>query len=528
MNFSTKLAVCLALITTQASGAAIKDDAQVIIIGGGMAGVSAAEKLRSAGISFIILEGRDEVGGRMKSSQLKDGTVVELGANWIAGTDDIGSGYGENPIWTLKKEMGDLQGEPSDWDNVYTYDKDGEVADDAVRWDDMDEAIHCTEVEALRLNLLNTAEDNSDLALSTSLAKCGCCDYDWAITPEGTSLASALPVTYTVWEDEDWFVADPRGYKSVVKELGKEFVEDSARVIFNKRVVAVDNTKDNQIKVTVRDVNTNEEISYYAAAVITTMSNGVLARSIGRFNGEEDVVKFTPELPDWKKDAINKVPLGHYTKFFLQFSEPFWDIDAEFVMYGGPIREANVVWHNLNRVPGYENKNILMVTYTGDYSIHTARNNVTLSTEEAMADLRIMYPDATDPIDVLMPQWEQDEWTYGAYSVFATGAFFWDSEIIAHPINNLYFAGEGTSGEFYGFVHGAYFSGIDSANQVIDCLTNSNCVGKAEYDETAVIEAYIEEQEPLFDYLAKEIMTKEEYEETMSAKAAKIARNNKK
>lgn len=57
-------------------------DADVIIIGGGMAGVTTARELRKGGYSTILLEARDRLGGRTFSSRFA-GEVVEMGGTWI-------------------------------------------------------------------------------------------------------------------------------------------------------------------------------------------------------------------------------------------------------------------------------------------------------------------------------------------------------------------------------------------------------------------------------------------------------------
>lgn len=59
-----------------------------VVIGAGLAGLTAAEKLIKAGYSCLVLEARDRVGGRTWSKVFSDGKgVVDVGAAWINDTN---------------------------------------------------------------------------------------------------------------------------------------------------------------------------------------------------------------------------------------------------------------------------------------------------------------------------------------------------------------------------------------------------------------------------------------------------------
>jgi len=90
-------------------------DAKVLILGAGIAGVTAAQRLESLGISdFLIVEAYHEVGGRLKSRRFGSSDHVstspsrgndtlksiEVGAQWIQGYDK------HNPIWGLARKHG--------------------------------------------------------------------------------------------------------------------------------------------------------------------------------------------------------------------------------------------------------------------------------------------------------------------------------------------------------------------------------------------------------------------------------------
>lgn len=64
-----------------------QETVDVIIIGAGLAGLSAAHAVRRAGLQCVILEARDRVGGKTWSQPLQSGGVVDLGAAWINDTN---------------------------------------------------------------------------------------------------------------------------------------------------------------------------------------------------------------------------------------------------------------------------------------------------------------------------------------------------------------------------------------------------------------------------------------------------------
>jgi len=73
---------------------------------------------------------------------------------------------------------------------------------------------------------------------------------------------------------------------------------------------------------------------YTADHVLCTFSTGVLS---------SDFVKFSPPLPDWKKEAIATMPMSVYTKVFVKFPYKFWD-DREYILYAGETRADYAVF----------------------------------------------------------------------------------------------------------------------------------------------------------------------------------------
>jgi monoamine oxidase len=66
----------------------VTDSADVLVVGAGLAGLTAARDLIAAGRSVIVLEARDRVGGRTVNQEIGDGKIVEMGGQWAGPTQD--------------------------------------------------------------------------------------------------------------------------------------------------------------------------------------------------------------------------------------------------------------------------------------------------------------------------------------------------------------------------------------------------------------------------------------------------------
>lgn len=88
----------------------------ILVIGAGMAGISAAKELQSRGFKVTVLEARDRLGGRIWTDHSL-GTPIDLGASWIHGIKG-------NPIWELAQKY-QIPTSPTSYEKDIKYDTQG-------------------------------------------------------------------------------------------------------------------------------------------------------------------------------------------------------------------------------------------------------------------------------------------------------------------------------------------------------------------------------------------------------------------
>ncbi|KAH7921135.1 amine oxidase [Leucogyrophana mollusca] len=458
-----------------AASSASGKDATVLILGGGVAGVIAARTLYQQGITdFIIVEARDELGGRMQNYTFgapgKEYTV-ELGPNWVQGTQ-TGDGPA-NPIYLLAQKH-NLTTAFNDWyGSISFYDYNGYNNYSDVFNDAVDAYTNATIIAGERVD-----QQLVDLNLQTGYAIIGAASKtpqeaasvyyqaDW--TPEETSwIASSWSNNFTYdtdvggFSDSNEMCIDQRGFKIIIQEEAQEFLEPQ-QLLLNHTVNKIAYS-DTGVTVT-----TTDGTSLTADYVLCTFSVGVL---------QYGDVLFEPTLPSWKVEAIQSTVMATYTKIFFQFPENFW-FDTEMALYADKQRGRYPVWQSLDIVDFFPGSGIVFVTVTGDFSVRIEALPDEQVQDEVMEVLRAMFPNVTipEPLDFYFPRWNSNPLFRGSYSNWPASFVggHWEN-LRATVADRLWFAGEATSLKYFGFLHGAYFEGLDVAQQMAGCIQGSGC-----------------------------------------------------
>ena len=301
-------------------------------------------------------------------------------------------------------------------------------------------------------------------------------DFDSAVPPERISCGIQLRSGGEIQSEGDnqALVNDKRGYAKIIEDMAKDFWE---KIKYYKVTNILKEKRGTEITVRVKGGQT-----FTAEHVLVTFSIGVLQRNMDTM--------FSPPLSQPFGAALKKMKMANYLKIFMKFKlKKFWQ-EKDYMFYAPKSdqeRRLFPVWQNLpgklrtttshgNEQYVPDNNMVLLVTVTGDEAWRLRR-----ATEAAIENKlfpifkNVFKINAKDyHVATHFKNWGDDELFLGAYSNPGIGMTSSDFDILTSPVeefgNRLYFAGEGTSELYYGFLHGAYLTGIEQAKKIITVI----------------------------------------------------------
>ena len=433
-----------------------------------MSGVSAAKRLKELGYNnFQIIEGSSRSGGRLKHDDL-NGFKVEMGNLHVIGG-------GSNPILAMLEKF-NVSYQAADYDDWVVRATNGTnvtAEADAIYEDRFEPALETHDANAD----IARAENRPDYTLRSALLKGNWSpdsnldnvieyfDIDWVYGYDPGEVSGKYAfVSESVEEfgsDEEFVNIDDRGYADILQSELNEIIGNNTEMLKLNKVVSNIVETDGEIT-----VSTASGETYTADYVIVTFSVGVL---------QSKQVMFTPELPEWKMDAIQQFQMAQYTNVYVQFSSSFWD-DNEWIVYAGETEYFNVIM-NMNKF--YPGSNILYLEATNRNSLRIERLSDSEIIQEIVMKLQKIYSESgvtvPTPAHYKISRFSLDPLFFGAWSNWPPGFTEDSHHALRAPVGRIYFAGEHTSMLHYGYLQGAYFSGVDTSDALDKCIQRSVC-----------------------------------------------------
>jgi monoamine oxidase len=406
----------------------------VLIIGAGASGLAAAKHLTKLGLTYTLLEGSHRIGGRAYSEAIAPGVWFDLGCSYLHHIEN-------NPFVaiadTLNMTLGKDKRELFQEHKRHLY-KNGQPLNQHER------QAYYNYHAACYAAIHRAAKQKRDVAILDLI------DLDHVYAPSFIHYMSdinALDIDQTSAVDFDVFddgLDFPilEGYGNLVAAWGAD-----VPVSLNTQVHEI-NWKNKHVCVK------TSKGDMHASTALITVSTGVLAAS--------DIL-FTPNLPDWKLEAILGLPNGTENKIGVLFDCDVFGPDARGLVYA---------WHDNGDAIAFEvdvmGQNLATVSCTGRQGVWLEKQGPKACHDYALDCLTEVFGQAIRKhvIRSISTAWATDPWTKGAYSCALPGHAHQREKLAENLNNKLFFAGEATALTDYATCHGAYYAGIRAAEEI--------------------------------------------------------------
>jgi monoamine oxidase len=420
-----------------------KDEFEVVVIGGGAAGVAAARRLHEAGVEALILEARDRLGGRAWTIEDSSGLALDLGCGWLHSAD-------RNP-W---REIAEAQGMPIDrtpppWTRAYAQ----------TGFPKSEQTAFVEALMSFRRRCDEAGEADPDRAASTLLepgARWNPMINAVSTFYSGAELDRVSLQDLARFQDTgvNWRVL--QGYGTLVASYGAGLPLrlgcKAERIDHSGRRLRIDTAEGAMI----------------ADAAIVTLPSALLA---------DRADLFLPVLPE-KVEAAGGLPLGLADKLFLSLTDAD-QFDKDSRCFGHTDRTETAAYHI--RPFGWP---MIEGFFGGRLAAELEKGGVTAFFDFALGELTSIFgADFKRRVKPIRAHgWLSDPLAQGSYSYAAPGKADCRAALAAPVADRLFFAGEACSREDFSTAHGAYRTGLAAAEQAIAALRGrklSRAAGKA-------------------------------------------------
>jgi monoamine oxidase len=438
----------------------------LIVVGAGAAGLSAAVQVARSGFSVHILEARDRIGGRMFTLHDPVWQVpIELGAEFIHGLPpEIWK-----PLDRHQVDIAEVIGEP--WCSAesrlarcsFFSSVDGILEKMSKRGADESFASFLDRHFPVTANLKRQEARRRALSYVTGFN---------AADPDRVGvhwLVQSMRAEEKIEGDRAF--RSKNGYDDLLNIMRQELIETGTIV---QTETVVDSVAWAKGRVEVTAHKGGKSFKLFAKRALVTLPLGVLQAS----TPDLGAVRFMPPLPRKKLEALSRLAMGKVMRVTLRFRSRFW----------GAIRPVKGRNKTLSHMSYLFSQDEWFPTWwtkmperppiiTGWAPPHSAERlsgkSSSFVIEQALRALGAALKTGSDKLESLLDaayfhDWQNDPFSRGAYSYGMVGSEGAQREFAMSLENTVFFAGEATDTTGHnGTVHGAIASGHRAASQIL-------------------------------------------------------------
>ena len=446
----------------------------MVVVGAGLAGLTAARKLTREGISAVVVEARDRVGGRTLNHPIGDGKVVEIGGQWV--------GPGQDHVIALIDELG-LERYDTHDNGLRVIERRGRVRsyrgdipkvtpvgliDTQVAISRLERMARSVPAEAPWTAAKAEQWDSQTFAtwikrnVRTSFARdmlTLSCEAVWATDPADLSLLHLLAYCNASGGLERLIsTADGAQQQRIVggsQLISQGMAEELGdRVILNAPARGILHGDDG-VTVRCHDVNVS------ARRVVIAMSPTLAGRLV-----------YAPALPAARDQMTQRVPQGAVIKCMAIYDEPFWRADG---FSGQAISDVGPIKVGFDNTPPDGTPGVLLGFLEGGQARKFAARPQAERRDAVVGCFeRFFGSRAGKPVDYVDKSWADDEWARGCYGAFM-GPNTWRAfgHALRDPIGPIHWAGAETASVGMGYMDGAVRSGERAAKEAAAALAGA-------------------------------------------------------
>jgi monoamine oxidase len=437
---------------------------EVLIIGAGAAGLAAARDISAAGIAVTVLEARERIGGRVYTHHDNELALpIEMGAEFV---------HGKHPA--LMKILEESRIPFCDVTERHWFFDKGKLINSHEFWNELTalmDLISLDQPDQTFRDSLNSLPDNYANCQASEVASLFVEGFHAAnIDRIGThGLVKAKDAEDEIDGEHSFRIIG--GYDAVIRAMHSEAVAKGAIFRLNTLVKEIVWSSES---VEVRCLADEQRQSFSASSILITLPLGVLQSAADEFGA----VRFVPELPEEKQNAIRGLAMGHAIHVTLHFRERFWEdlpapegsAEKDLSQLGfihDPKAPLPTWWTLLHlRAP------VLVGWSGGPNAQRLAKLDEEAVLGEALQSLHKLLGASESELRKLLVSfhtynWSSDPLARGAYAYLPVNGLQAQQTLARSVEDVLFFAGEATSLGHIGTVHGAIESGQRAAQEIL-------------------------------------------------------------